>query len=59
MERLVWRLRPFTGADSWLVFETTNTLLDWLTAYGDAERSYEIQLVPMSKEELEGIPVKS
>ncbi len=58
VKRLVWRLRPFSGTGHWLVFETTGTLLDWLTAYGRINASYEVQLVPMTPEELEQIPVR-
>lgn len=57
-ERLVWRLRPFAGGQ-WRIFETTMTLLDWLTLNGIPSSSYELQLIPITAEELGAIPVES
>lgn len=57
-ERLVWRLRPFVGGQ-WKVFETTMQLLDWLTLNGEPSSSYEIQLVPMTADELSEIPMET
>jgi hypothetical protein len=54
--RLVWRVRPFMGG-IWSVLETSRMMMDFLITNVPVGSSYEVQLVEMTQQELEQLPV--